>query len=325
MSEQSRLNFIGHGGLIENLNENYENSMFVPDANLIMAFRRWQYSKKKIREHPNYQHFYEVTKYCIRKNWVCNDKYIPVNPTLAIFELSRQHIQPNPKSYLDQHLEYFDKCYGIVNISPDWVNSTYFAFWNAFLSTYPSILKTLNKLYSLLKISGKVTNKEILEGCKELFCWILKEKDRLTLAGGPLLYLCVYAIAGSPEARRFLKAEKALNDKNNRIVRNVAWDIIYWVFLEMEYHRNGYDDTIIVTSDKTLSQLLASRINSGPRLGLSSKDKIPNNIVSFGELFPFRLKKVENTKLGKDIEENLISLFIKLQLLSDDSVFIGHL
>ena len=319
--QKEPLYFVGHQGLMEKLRLDQGTTMYIPDSNLVMKLLHNKGSANQSLSEKHKQYL-SISKASVRVHWHHEKKWIPVNPTLALMELSKQHQKPNLTAYLNLFDELFGGVYGIYDVAPEWVISTYFAAMQAHISTYPSISNTVQKTYSLIPPQDKPSDTETLRACEKLFQWIWLEKDNLAMIGGPLLYLCVYAIAGSPDARKFIKYSKAKKGDVKSFADNVSWDLLYWLMLEVEYHRNAYQNTIICTSDHSLAELLSSRVNKGPR-GQTITDEECADVESFGDLHPFKLSRLENTPLERKIEKLLLELLFSVNLVEQDTISIG--
>jgi hypothetical protein len=314
------LYFVGHQGLVDKLGCGQGRIMYIPDANLVLKLLQKGTAYKDLR--GKHKEYLSVSRESVSKHWHRDKEWIPVNPLLALMELSKQHQHPDFAAYLSFHNQFFTGLYGISDVAPEWVVSTYIAAMRAHISTHPSMSKTVQKALSLIPPADKPSNTEVLAACEDLLNWMWHERDRLVIIGGPLLYICVYAIAGSPNARRFIKYSKAAKGHFKSAADNVAWDMLYWIMLEIEYHRNAYQDTIVCTSDRSLADLLSSRVNKGPR-GQTVIHDGHCHVESFGDLYSFKLSKLEDTKLEREIARLLFDLFSSLDLTNDDSIRFG--
>lgn len=314
--QKESLYFIGHKGLMSSLDQSNHNTMYILDANLVLALLQARTSGKKLSE--KHQHFLSVTKEAVQYLWHQNSQWIPVNPVLALMELKKQDIALNYKSYLKMYNEFNKNIYGITNVAPEWILATYISIFKALISTHPSIAKTIEAIYAFCPIEEKVSDEVALKSCESFLNWIWQEQASLGLIGGPLLYLAVYAICGSPQARAFIKYSK----RSPSSAKNVAWDLCYWVLSEMYYHQGKYDNTVICTSDHGLAELLSSRINQGPRGQLDTLG-IKSRIDSYGEFYPVKLKKLENSKLEKIIAQKVYQLLSALDFYGKDIIKYG--
>ena len=306
----SKLQFVGHGGAIQTLKRQSGKIMFVPDANLVLNLLN---NLSDINALPfEYKEFLRLSRNKAHLCWRVRGKWMPINPVLAVMELTKQEKTKNYDLYLNYFNNFFEKIYGINDFDPRWVFSTYNAAMKILIGLRPSIVKTIEKIYSIIPTADKPTDAEILTSCEDLFQWIWSEKENLSVIGGTILYVAVYAIAGSPDARKILKINSAIKNDKILIAKNVAWDFLYWITLDFEYHYKKYNNTIICTSDKSLADLISNRINIGSRFGLDENIKTPY-IESKVNLKPFKFKRLIDTKLEKNIYEKLIESFARIQ------------
>ena len=114
------------------------------------------------------------------------------------------------------------------------------------VTTHPSIAKLIEITYSLIPSGDTPTDEEVLRGIDLLLQWLWANNENLEVIGGPIIYVCTYAIAGSPDARKIIKLNKARKGHVNieALSKNIAWDFLYWVMLEFEYHYAKYSNTI---------------------------------------------------------------------------------
>lgn len=311
-TKKQSLYFIGHTGLLDKLDGNNTNTMYVLDANLILSLIQSKASGVRLSE--RHLHFVEISKQAVEYSWQKNKKWIPINPIFGLMELKKQHTTPNLKTYLKMYDELFKDFYGVKDVAPEWVTDTYIQALQAHVSTHPSITRLIEAIYTLCPVGDTVSDDDAIKGCDNFLRWIWKERASLALVGGPLIYLGIYAICGSPQARAFIKYSK----RSALQARNVAWDILYWVLLEVSYHQDKYDDTVICTSDLHLAELLSSRINKGPR-GQIKNLLDGEDIESYGDLHLIKFKKLENTKLEKIIFQKVRILLNALYLTENNS------
>jgi len=310
------LYFVGHKGLMQALDAGHVNTMYIPDANVVLSLVRSGYKGTKLT--GRYKHFLSISKQAVNHSWHQNKQWIPINPILALMELTKQNEAPDYQAYLKLYNEFFERIYGVQDVAPEWVESTYLAALKAHVSTHPSISRTIEAVYSFCPSEDKPTASAAVASCEEFFNWIWKERSGLTLIGGLLMYLSVYAICGSPQARSFIKYSK----RSTETAKNVAWDLLYWVMLEIDYHQGRYENTVVCTSDHALAELLSSRVNRGPRGQVSSSGQAIT-VVSYGDFYPAKLKRLENTKLEKEILQKLFRLLEALDLVENDSIKFG--
>lgn len=314
--EKETLYFVGHEGLIQALNTGSVNTMYIPDANLVLSLL--QSNPKGAKLVGRRKSFASVSKQAVKRSWHQNKQWIPVNPILALMELTKQNVAPDYHAYFKLHNEFFKRVYGVQDVAHEWVAATYFAAFRAHVSTHSSISRTIEAVYSFCPSEDKPSDSAAMAGCEAFFNWIWEERARLTLIGGPLMYLSVYAICGSPQARAFIKYSK----RSAETAKNVAWDLLYWVMLEIDYHQGRYENTIVCTSDHALAELLSSRVNKSPRGQMSaSGDAI--SVDSYGDFYPVKFKRIENTKLEKEIFQKLVQLLAALGTTENDSIKFG--
>jgi hypothetical protein len=310
------LYFVGHKGQMQALEPGNANTMYIPDSNLVLALVQSNHKEKKLP--GRHKHFLSVSKQAVVRSWHQNQQWIPINPILALMELTRQNVTPNYESYIKLYKEFFEEIYGVQDVAAEWVVSTYLAALKTHMSTHPSISRTIEAVYSFCPSEDKPTDSAAIESCEKFFNWIWEERAYLTLIGGPLMYLAVYALCGSPQARAFMKYSK----RSAETAKNVAWDLLYWVMLEIDYHQGKYENTVVCTSDYALAELLASRVNRGPRGQVSTSGEA-SSIESYGDFCPVKLKRLENTKLEKEIFRMLAQLLTALELVEENSIKLG--
>lgn len=252
-------------------------------------------------------------------------RWIPINPTLAIMELTKQSELSNFEKFLKYFNEFFDKIYSIRDYDPQWVYALYSITMKLLVSTHNTIAKTIETTYSLIPDVSRPSEMEIKERCESLLQWMWINQHHLTMVGGPILYLCIYAIAGSQDSRTTIKLHVAKRQGADplAVAKNVAWDLMYWVLLEIEYHRSKYKNTIICTSDKQLANLLAQRINKGPRGQFANGTEVERVDVD-GSFTPFRFKRLEDSKLEQELGYMVYSFLQSLAECSSDSIIFGQ-
>lgn len=314
--EKETLYFVGHKGQLKTLDAGNHNTMYIPDSNLVLALVQSNQKKKKLS--GRHKHFLSVSKQAVVHSWHQNQQWIPINPILAIMELTKQNVTPRYESYIKLYKEFFEEIYGIRDVAPEWVASTYLAALKAQVNTHPSISRTIEAIYLFCPSEDKPTDSAAKESCERFFSWIWKEKAHLTLIGGPLMYIAVYALCGSPQARAFIKYSK----RSAETAKNVAWDLLYWVMLEIDYHHGKYENTVVCTSDHALAKLLSSRVNRGPRGQISTVGEV-SSIESYGDFSPVKLRRLENTRLEKEIFQMVSQLLTALELVEQDSTSFG--
>ncbi len=286
--------------------------MYLPDANLVLNLLR--YSNNSINKLPKtYREFLRVSRNRVFVNWKNRKSFIPVNPCLAVMELTKQSKSKNYSEYVQLFNEFFKNVYQISNYSHDWVFSTYESVYNIINSSLISLKKTIILIYSSISNNEKPTDDEIIDGCKILINSILLSKHELSVIGGPLLYVGIFAIAGSPDARQILKFNALKKKESSLVAENVAWDFLYLMQVDISYYSNNYANTILCTSDKNLNRLISSRKHEGPRYSYS-EIMTGKNLIATGDLIPFKLNRLRNTKLEitlmeliKEFHENINS------------------
>lgn len=294
--------------------------MFVLDSNLIINLMN---KSSTYEDFPNsYKDFLRISRNRAYKSWSSREKWIPIDPVIAIMELTKQDIKQDYERYEDYFINFYRKIYKIDNFDPRWIHSTYSVALRAVSSTHPSIKKTIEKLYVFIASNDKPTQSEIIDGCDNFIEWIWAEKDNLTLIGGFLFYVAIYAIAGSPDARQVIKLNKVEKQGASNVANNVAWDFLYWMALDTNYFINQYDNTIICTGDKALASLLASKEHTGSRF--STKEITDSTYVEAkGNFRPYKFKRLENTKLEKILFNKFLNLWLNLDRVVEDTVKFG--
>ena len=310
------LYFVGHKGQMKALDAGNVNTMYIPDSNVVLSLMQSNHKKKQLS--GRHKHFLSVSKQAVVRSWHQNQQWIPINPILAIMELTKQNVTPNYESYIKFYKDFFEEIYKIKDVAPEWVASTYLVALKAHIGTHPSISRTIEAVYSFCPSEDKPTDLSAKESCKKFFNWIWEQRANLTLIGGPLMYLGVYALCGSPQARAFIKYSK----RSAATANNVAWDLLYWVMLEIDYHQGKYENTVVCTSDYALAELLSSRVNRGPRGQVSSSSEA-SSIESYGDFSPVKLRRLESTRLEKEIFQMLMQLLTALELFEKNSIKFG--
>jgi hypothetical protein len=314
------LYFSGFRGSIKTLKRTPGKIMFVLDANLILNLMN---KNLEYDDFPNsYKDFLRISRNKAYKSWSMRGKWIPIDPVLAIMELTKQDKKQDFKIYEAYFNDFFEKIYRINNFDPRWIYSTYEVALKAVSNTHPSIKKTIEKLYKFIAKNDKPTQEEIIAGCDKFIEWIWSERDDLVLIGGFLFYVAIYAIAGSPEARQVIKLNKIKKEGASEVANNVAWDFLYWLNLDTRYFINKYDNTIICTGDKALATLLGSKEHTGSRFSTKEIDK-SEYVEAKGNIKPYKFKRLENTKLEKTLYYKFMNLYLNLDRVIHDSVKFG--
>lgn len=287
--------------------------MFIPDANLVLNLLK---ASSTIQALPNsYQDYLRITKNKTYKSWHSRGKWIPVNPFLAIMELSKQDEKKDFDKYRAYFKDFFFKVYRIKDLDPKWIYLTYEAAFKAQFGFHSSIQNTVEIIYECISLNDRPTDSEIISGYEKFIKWVWSNKDNLAVIGGLLSYVAVYAIAGNPEAQQLLKVRQARKKESSKIANNVAWDFLYWISLDFDYHSNKYKNTIICTGDKSLSNLLGGIERTGPRTSTAHL-LASTNIEADANVTPYKFKRLEKTKL----EKKLYNMYLELQLNLERSV-----
>jgi hypothetical protein len=178
---------------------------------------------------------------------------------------------------------------------------------------------TLQRIHAAMPASGTLQHSVVLECIDSFLNWVIIERHNLAIVGGPLLYLAVYAIAGSPEAHRFLKLSRVAKEGSDVIARNVAWDMLHWINLDFHYHYAKYPSTVVCTSDKALADFLLMRKNLGPRVG---REAMLNARVvsSYGDLNLPKLSRLDGTSLGEKIAQRLLKFWQRLGKIQENEI-----
>lgn len=314
------LRFVGHTGEIINLRRLPAKTMFVVDSNLVL---RLVSKHEDFDQLPrSYRNFLLTTRQRAHIGWKVREKFIPVDPTLAIMELTKQNSKPDFPTYLAFFDDFFRRIYFLDGYDPLWVQSTYEPSFELIKSAVPSIQETVLKVFSLIPPSGKHSNQFVLDACDNFLEWVMNEQDRLVLIGGPLLQAAIYAIAGSPQAQKLLKIERSRRTDPCAVASNVAWDFMYWVYLDMNYHFKRYDNTIVCTADSALIDLLTQRRNTGPRLDRKAS-YTHTEVPSTGTITATPLARVDDTTLGIQIAKRLVDFWTHLDEHSISDIKFG--
>lgn len=314
------LRFVSHSGLITNLRRLHQRTMFVLDSNVILALTN---SQKRGEPPPlPYRNLLLATRQRAHVDWRVRKRFIPIDPVFAVMELTKQNSRADYAIYRSYFDDFFRKIYQIDDYDPAWVAATYDAAIGTVNSFHCAVSETIAKIRTLVPIHGKQSNQRILDACDQYLTWILEKRNSLAVIGGPLLQLAVYAIAGDPHARRFLKLGHGANESDEFVAANVAWDMMYWIHLETNYHFKRYEGTVICTSDHALVQLLCHRKNMGPRLDPSEIQGV-TDFSSMGIFTLPSIARIDDTKLGPEISKRLMRFWLHLDEESTDDVKFG--
>lgn len=314
------LRFVGHRGEITNLRRLPAKTMFVADSNLVLRLASKNEGFEGLPK--SYRSFLLATRQRAHSGWKIREKFIPIDPTFAIMELTKQNIKPDFAAYLDYFNNFFKSVYLLDGYDPLWVRSTYEPAIDLIKATVPSIQETVLKTFSLIPSSGKHSNQLILDACDKFLDWVKSEQTRLVLIGGPLLLAAIYAIAGSPQAQKLLKVERSRRSDPCAVASNVAWDFMYWIHLDMNYHFKRYESTVVCTADSALIDLLVQRFNTGPRLDGKASYAV-TEVPSTGTIRTPTLARIDDTTLGQKIATRLINFWKHIDDASTDDVKFG--
>lgn len=312
------IRFIGHTGEITALARQPPNAMFVFDANTVLAFIR--HADQATRLDDAHFRLLRETRRRVHLQWKQRSKYLPIEPVLALMELTQQDSKADFDAYLAKFEHFFRSVYGVTNLDPTWIRLTYEPASRLLSSVHQSFLLTLQQIHTAAPISGSLHHIVILERIDQFLEWVIAERQNLAVMGGPLLYLAVYAIAGSPEAHRFLKLSKVVKEGSDAIARNVAWDMMHWANLDLHYHHAKYPSTVVCTSDQSLADFLLIRKNLGPRTG--REGMLNTQVVnSYGNWNPPKLSRLDDTALSDKIMQRLMSFWQRLGENPDNEIF----
>ena len=281
--------FIGHGGERYQPKNAMGKVMFIPDANLVLSLQSRQRNGRDLPQ--SYRDYLAATRILTQKYWHQREQWIPVNPSFAALELSKQDHVRNEITFASYFGSFLSDVYGVNNVDPRWITSCFKATMPLLDTFFISLEKTVTKLLQLMPRTSP--NNQELEAVVNAFCdWLELNAETLQVAGGELLYLGIYAFAGSPQARRLLKTEQSHTKGMEVVARNVAWDQMYLIYRQLSYLYKKYDDDIICTADVALADLLAVRINRGPRYGSGDVANL-TQYTAYGEFTPFPFSRLE--------------------------------
>jgi hypothetical protein len=302
-----KLRFIGHGGERYQPKNASGKVMFIPDANLVLSLRSQHCNGRELP--PSYRDYLAATRKLTQKYWHQREQWIPVNPTFAALELSKQDRVRNEATFISCFSGFLSDIYRINNVDPRWIVSCFEATVPLLDSFFVSLENTVTKLLQLMPTSSP--NNQELETLVNALCdWLEDNADALQVTGGELLYLGVYAFAGSPQARRLLKTDQATTKGIDVIARNVAWDHMYLIHRELSYRYQKYDDDIICTADDALADLIAARTNRGLRHAPSDAENLIH-YQAYGEFTPFLLPRLEgDTRFLRKLMQRLNRFFV---------------
>jgi hypothetical protein len=276
--------------------------MFVFDANTVLAIER--HSSKGVKLDESQFRLLLETRKRVHRHWKKRSRYIPVEPVLAVMELTRQDRVLDFQAYLERFTGFFDVVYGIDDLDPVWIRSVYEPVSHLIDSVHLSIRQTLEKILVLSPTVGSLSPGDILKRIDSFLEWVTAERENLTIVGGPLLQLAVYSIAGSPNAHRFLKLQRVPKEGVVNVARNVAWDVMHWINLDFHYHYAKYAATVVCSSDQALIEFLLVRRNLGPRAGREAMASA-SVVDSHGKFDLPVLTKLDDSALGDRIAQRL--------------------
>lgn len=283
--------------------------MFLLDANLV---RNLELYSSRQRELPaSFQEFLRVSRRQIGVHWHSRSRYIPVNPVLAVAELSKQDLAPDREAFELRAKKFFGQVYGLDDYDPAWFRSVYANAMTAVVPSLWSLTSVVDKTLELYLALDKSSDAGVEEAVCSLLTWAWDSQDWLQSFGGPPLLVAVYAFAGSPDAERILKVTKVGKQGRDVVARNVAWDFAYWTCAQIEYLRAQYQNTIVCTSDEAFADLLGRFQHASlPTERLVDLDY--QHYALDGELTPFKLRRLEGTGLADRIGEMLRTFFVKV-------------
>lgn len=317
----NNLRFIGHTGEIRNLRRLHAKSMFVFDANAILTMLG--YMRRNDQISPAYNAVLLESRARVHVHWQVREKFLPVDPVLGIMELTKQDLAIDYQAYLNYFNSFFSTLYRVENYDPRWVSMTYEAGLPVIKRTHHSVARAIHQVLQLAPRTGGLKSPQILQNIEQFLSWVLFHHEELEVMGGPLLHLAVYAIAGEPNAHRFLKLTRLEKDGIASVARNVAWDIMHWINLDFNYHYGKYQSTVVCTADQALADFLLMRRNLGPRRS-SAMMTSSAFVESFGTLNLPNLSRIEGTHLGAEITQLLLAFWQRLTADSkSENIFFG--
>ena len=316
----STIRFINHTGEITALARRPPNTMFVFDANTVLAFIR--HADQATRLDGAHFRLLRETRRRVHIQWTQRSRRLPIEPVLALMELTRQDWRADFDAYLAKFEHFFRSVYGIVNLDPTWIRLAYEPASRLLSSVHQSILLTLQEIHAAMPTSGSLQHSVVLERIDGFLNWVIAERQNLAVIGGPLIYLAVYAIAGSPEAHRFLKLSRVAKEGSDAIARNVAWDMMHWLNLDFHYHYAKYPSTVVCTSDQALADFLLIRKNLGPRIGREGMLDA-QFVSSYGDLNLPKLSRLDGTTLGDKIMQHLLAFWQRLGEDRSNEIWFG--
>ncbi|WP_156862418.1 hypothetical protein [Casimicrobium huifangae] len=302
----AKLRFVGHSGELWQPKLAPARSMFIPDANLVLTLLN---NLSTLQALPKaYRHFLQASRVLVRLQWHDRAHFIPVSPSLAVLELSKQDEQLDFQKYLKYYQDLMLRVYQIDNVDSRWIENCYVLACNLMKGELHSIQQTVRAALQYMP-STVGSNDDIVRAVDRYCGWLEDNFHLLTSLGGPSLFVPVLAFAGSQEARWILKVDKLPRSTLEDVSRNVAWDFMYFIYREIAYLGNQYKNDIFCTADDALAQLLLMKIHKGPRFSLA-RLKSHMDIPTGGHLYPLPCARIEgSSKLSQAIEERLNALW----------------
>lgn len=302
-----------HNGVHEEISELNPRTYFLLDANVCIKIKSKEYSQQKEQSLRELIEFlrYSQNRYSYQKNGG-----YPVDLSLAAAENSWQDKIPRFIKFKKEYKKVFDGIFPGHTIDPNWIQRKHENTKKAVIPCKNSIEAVIAKINSLAKKKPS-SNREILQRCDDLINFHWNQRKNMPAIIGHIFHLGIYAIAGNPEARRLLK----IDSPSEKSDRNVAWDLMYFIYHEIDYIFDDMTNTAICTYDKDLKILLKQRIKQGPRYGPLEYDQ--NAFDSFGELNGFKLQRIDESNLSNEIRKRLARFWDSLAAFSDDGIAIG--
>lgn len=311
MNSSGTLFYINHDGVHTDISHLPPRTYLFLDSNVCIKI--WQ--RNRDQDVDDLIHFLRNSNQ--RHSFSKNGGY-PVDLALASAENSKQDIKPKYIKFARE----FEKTFKIIfpgsEYQSEWLQKKHWNTLKIIRSCKDSTEKTISKIYELVEEKTPKSN-QILENCDELISWLWRNKENLSHITGHLIYLGVYAIAGSPEAKMILKSS---SKSAHGSARNVAWDFMYWICMEIDYLFDDMESIAICTYDKGLCTLLGQRRNLGPRYIPSEFGQF-EYLLSHGELNGFQLARLEDTKLAGQIRDKLAFFWKSLDAFSTDTLKVG--
>jgi hypothetical protein len=291
--------------------------MFIVDANCLLNLLRHGAEYRRLPS--SYRAFLLASRVRVRTCWHERHRYIPINPTFAAMELSTRDGQVDAARFHRYFSDFLARLYGINDVDPRWVDDCFALARNLVASFMPSLIAIVQEASRLMP-PAEADERCMEVAAMELCDWLETQAESLAVVGGIPLYVAIYAIAGSPEARRILKVSK--RDEPSA-AQNVAWDFLYAVFRDLSYLHYQNQDDIFCTADDALAELLLAKIPVGPRYDPAMSSHTVA-FESFGSLTPFPLRRLnEATRLSKCLDKRVYALLERVRL-APDVVAVGY-